>query len=106
MAVAPRQYFSGKSDVSPMAIEDKLALNKYDVDSEAHVRLKEEICLECQQQICLYICPAECYKLREGKISYSYERCLECGGCRIACDKEAIEWSYPRGGFGVSFEYG
>lgn len=92
--------------MSPMKIEERLALNKYDVDPEAHIRLKEEICQKCQQRVCLYICPAECYKLREEKLSYDYEGCLECGSCQIACDKGAIEWSYPRGGFGVSFEYG
>jgi ferredoxin like protein len=89
-----------------MTIAERLALNKYDVDAEPHIRLKVEICQTCDQSPCLYICPAECFKLREGKLSFAYEGCLECGSCRIACDKGAIEWSYPRGGFGVSFEYG
>ncbi|MCX5998444.1 MAG: hypothetical protein NTU41_02335 [Chloroflexi bacterium] len=65
-----------------MTIAERLALNKYDVD------------------------PAECFKLREGKVGFAYEGCLECGSCRIVCDKSAIEWSYPRGGFGISFEFG
>ncbi len=89
-----------------MKIEEKLALNKFDVDQEAHIKLKEEICQKCEWRICLYICPAECYTLREDKISFDYEGCLECGSCQIACDKGAIEWSYPRGGFGISYEYG
>lgn len=89
-----------------MKIEARLALNKYDVDQQAHIRLKEEICGGCQQRVCLYVCPAECYKLKEEKVSFSYEGCLECGACRVACDKGAIEWDYPRAGFGVSFEYG
>jgi len=92
--------------MNPVTIVDKLALNKYDVDKEAHAHLKEEICQECQVRSCLYICPAECYKLREGKVTYAYEGCLECGSCQISCDKAAIVWSHPRGGFGVSFEYG
>lgn len=89
-----------------MKIEERLALNKYDVDQQAHIRLKEEICRECQQRVCLFICPAECYKIKEDKVVFDHGGCLECGGCRIACSMEAIEWSYPRGGFGVSYEYG
>ena len=87
-------------------IEDKLALNKYDFDSEPHIRIKEDVCRKCQEQVCLYVCPANCYKLKEGRIIYDHNGCLECGGCRIACNNDALEWSYPRGGLGVSFQYG
>jgi len=87
-------------------IQDKLALNKYDVDSEAHIRVKDEICRECQHRVCIYVCPAECYKLKEGKLSYKYEGCLECGGCHMSCTNRAIEWAFPRAGFGVSFQFG
>ena len=89
-----------------MKIEEKLALNKFNVDDEPHIKLKEEICQGCELRLCLYICPAECYTMRENGISFDHRGCLECGGCRTVCDKEAIEWSYPRGGFGVSYEYG
>ena len=90
----------------PATIEDKLALNKFDTDSEAHIRLKEEVCENSTEQECVYVCPAGCYKLKDGKLIYDYKGCLECGGCHISCAKEAIEWSFPRGGFGVSFHYG
>jgi ferredoxin like protein len=92
--------------MSSMTIEQRLALNTYEVDTEPHIRLKEEICRQCERQSCLYVCPAECFKAREGKISFNYEGCLECGSCHISCSREAIEWSYPRGHFGVSYEYG
>lgn len=92
--------------MNPMTMEERLALNKYDVDTEPHIRLKEEVCQACEPRVCLYVCPAECFKLRENKITFAYEGCLECGSCHIACDKGAIEWSYPRGGFGVAYEYG
>ena len=92
--------------MNSMSIEERLALNKYDVDTEAHIRLKQEVCLECQQRSCLYVCPAECFKLRDDKITFDHEGCLECGSCQISCDQEAVEWSYPRGGFGVSYEFG
>jgi ferredoxin like protein len=31
---------------------------------------------------------------------------LECGTCRIACPHSALEWEYPRSGFGVQFRFG
>lgn len=89
-----------------MKIEDKLALNKFEVDKEPHIKLKEDSCRGCDLRPCLNICPAQCYTLRDNKVHFDYEGCLECGACRIACEKGAVEWSYPRGGFGVVFEYG
>ena len=33
--------------------------------------------------------------------------CLECGTCRIIGEASGdIEWSYPRGGYGVLFKFG
>lgn len=87
-------------------IEDKLAVNKYDIDKERHIRIKEEICQACKEHPCLFICPAECFKFREGHITLSYEGCLECGSCRVVCGEEAVIWSLPRGGFGICYEYG
>jgi ferredoxin like protein len=92
--------------MSPMTIEERLALNHYEVDTETHIRVKEDICELCKQRVCLYVCPAACFKERDHKISFSHEGCLECGSCYISCGEEAIEWSYPRGHFGISYEYG
>jgi ferredoxin like protein len=92
--------------MSPMTIEERLALNQYEVDTEAHIHLKDDVCLQCELRSCLRVCPAECFKARESRISFSHEGCLECGSCYISCAREAIEWSYPRGHFGISYEYG
>ena len=92
--------------MNPVTIEDKLAVNKYDVDKDVHIRVNEDICKTCERHYCLYACPADCYKLTDGRITFSYEGCLECGSCRIACNAGAIEWTLPRGGFGVCYEYG
>jgi len=89
-----------------LSIEEKLAVNKFDIDRDVHIRIREDICNTCDRRYCLYTCPADCFKLTEGHITFSYEGCLECGGCRIVCDKGAIEWNLPRAGFGVCFEYG
>lgn len=92
--------------MSPTSIEDKLAVNKYDIDSDVHIKINDAICQICNSHYCLYACPADCYKLLEGHITFSYEGCLECGSCRIACDKGAVDWLLPRPGFGICYEYG
>jgi len=89
-----------------LTMEERLALNQYEVYSETHIRLNEEKCRQCQQRVCLYVCPAECFKERDGRISFSHEGCLECGSCHISCGEEALDWSYPRGHFGICYEYG
>ena len=88
------------------SVEDKLAVNKYDIDRDVHIRIKEDLCQKCEDHPCLYICPADCFKRTEDHITLSYEGCLECGSCRIACEKEAIEWAWPRGGLGICYQYG
>lgn len=87
-------------------IEDKLAVNKYDVDKEVHIRLLEETCQKCEDHPCLYACPAKCFQFTEDHITYSFEGCLECGSCRVVCDKNAVEWNLPRAGFGICYQYG
>jgi len=88
------------------SIEDKLAVNKYDLDEEVHIRLKDEICKECEHRPCVSVCPADCFKLKEDKLSFAYEGCLECGSCRIVCPGNAVDWALPRGGLGICYQYG
>ena len=92
--------------MSPGSIEDKLAVNKYDYDREVHITLSEDVCQMCKEHQCATVCPAGCYAYTDGHLTFSYEGCLECGSCRIACNSGAIKWNLPRGGFGVCFEYG
>jgi len=89
-----------------MAVEEKLTTTRFNVDIKPHIRINTEMCESCQEQACLYICPAQNYILSDNKITFSWQGCLECGACRISCTKGAIDWSYPRGGFGVFLRYG
>jgi len=89
-----------------MSIENRLYTVLFRADRERHITVKPELCERCLEKWCTYICPAECYKIVDGKMEFSYEGCLECGACQKVCDKEAIDWKYPRGGFGVCFRYG
>ena len=89
-----------------MTIESRLYSILFQVDRERHITVKTELCEGCIEKWCTCICPAECYKIVEGRVEFAYEGCLECGACWKVCDKEAIDWKYPRGGFGVCFRYG
>ena len=89
-------------------IEQLLAFNKYVLDDdEKAIVLNREICASCSAKPCIFACPAGLYNLKDGEISFDYAGCLECGTCRIVCPKAgAIQWQYPRGGFGVNYRYG
>lgn len=89
-----------------MMIEDRLYTVLFRADRERHITVMTERCEECLEKSCTHICPAGCYQLIDDRIEYSYEGCLECGACRQVCEREAIDWKYPRGGFGVCFRYG
>jgi len=98
------------SILDPAAIERKLALNTYNVDpTRAHIRIIDrDVCLHCERQQCINCCPANCYvPAADGRVIFSYEGCVECGSCRIVCHVyDNIEWTYPRGGFGIQYQYG
>ncbi len=85
-------------------IDDKLYLNSYIVDTESHLKIIDQsVCEKCEDKPCLIICPAKVYEEKDNHTHISYEGCLECGACRIACVKGNIDWRYPKGGFGVQF---
>lgn len=87
-------------------IEEKLSVNKYDIDKEVYIRLREDLCSSCVTHSCVFACPAGCFNLKENRLNFSYEGCLECGACQIVCEKEAIDWTLPRAGFGICYLYG
>lgn len=89
-----------------MAIEDKLLKTRFNLDAEPHIKVAGEICETCREQTCLYVCPVQNYVLRDGKVVFSWQGCVECGACRLVCTAKAITWEYPRGGFGVALRYG
>jgi nitrite reductase/ring-hydroxylating ferredoxin subunit len=52
--------------------------------------------------------PARCYELSDkGQVEITVDGCIECGTCRVIGEGTGdIEWSYPRGGYGVLFKFG
>lgn len=94
--------------VKKSSSEELLGLNKFAVDEEEpHIVLDKEICTNCAEKPCLFVCPAVLYTLKDNEINFDYAGCLECGTCRVVCkNKGIIKWKYPRGTFGVAFRCG
>ena len=89
-------------------IDNKLARVKYNPDNCSHLQPDFEACKKCKSKACVYICPANVYNWDEDKqeLSVFYENCLECGACRIACEKQSLVWKYPKGKFGITLKNG
>ena len=89
-------------------IDDKLFKVKYTPDEESHLKPDQEKCLLCKSKVCTFICPANVYEWDEEnkRLTVGHENCLECGACRIACEKKCIDWTYPKGTKGVTFKQG
>jgi len=98
-----------KKKQQQLTLDDKLFLDKFKVDNEnPHLKIKDKkICKRCRTKECIYVCPVGNYENGDSEeVSLSWEECLECGSCRIACPHGAIEWNYPQGGFGIKYRYG
>jgi ferredoxin like protein len=90
-----------------MELDKKLYLVNIKEAKESHIKVDKDICRDCKEKYCIYGCPSGVYELdNNGDLLVLYERCLECGACRVVCHKEAITWTNPDGGFGVSYKYG
>jgi len=89
-----------------MSVNDKLIKTRFVVDSGTpHITVDTSGCTGCQGP-CLVVCPGQCFEREQGRLTFSWENCIECGSCRLVCSKDAITWDYPRGGFGVCFRHG
>lgn len=91
----------------PRNIDDKLYTVKFKCDTETHLNPDQEQCKKCTAKSCTFVCPANVYSWDEDqdKLIVGFENCLECGACRIACDKCSLEWRFPTAGCGVSFKH-
>ena len=89
-------------------IDDLLSKVKYNPDTISHLIPNNEFCKKCEKRVCEYICPAKVYEwdAEKNKLQVTFENCLECGACRIACEKNCIKWVYPKGKCGITLKNG
>jgi ferredoxin like protein len=91
-----------------ISTDDKLGLVRFKVDEHnPHIVLNEDYGDEKEIRLLTMACPAGLYGFEDGKLSFNYEGCLECGTCRVLSDGKAIKsWNYPRGAKGVEYHFG
>jgi ferredoxin like protein len=92
-----------------MRIDEKLAIDAFKTDKESHIKINHEICRsKCKVKYCLFICPGHLYSYNEetDEVVVEFAGCLECGTCKVACIEDAIDWTYPKGEFGVQYRFG
>ena len=85
-------------------IDDLLAKVKYKPDTISHLIPDNEMCKICKNRVCENICPAKVYEWDNDnqKLQVTFENCLECGACKIACNH--IDWNYPKATKGITFK--
>lgn len=83
---------------SPVNVDVKLGVNKFNVDEEhPHIVVKADADKQVLELL-VKACPAGLYKKQDdGSVRFDYAGCLECGTCRILGLGSALEqWEYPR----------
>lgn len=90
-----------------MTIEERLGLDKYELDEETHITVDQKVCAKCAAKYCLTVCPAKVYVQEEGddRIVVNHAGCLECGTCIAACIPGGLTWDIPASGMGISYRY-
>ena len=88
--------------------DEKLQTVKSSPDVVSHLVPNKEDCRNCENKSCQYVCPAGVYEWTDwdNRMLVKFENCLECGACRVACDKQSIVWKYPRAGYGITYKQG
>lgn len=89
-------------------VDAYLAKNTYNTDPDyAHIVMKPEPS-DAEFDKLVMACPANRYRLNEdGKKSFYYEGCLECGTCRVLCNDTILErWTFPHKDKGIEYQYG
>ena len=93
-------------------VGEYIAANKYNVDEEnVHIGFTSEDLSQLDDEEfgkLVRVCPAALYKIdAEGRKSFDYAGCLECGTCRIACEATILnKWENPQPSMGVMYRFG
>ncbi|MDR1067890.1 MAG: ferredoxin family protein [Clostridiales Family XIII bacterium] len=91
-----------------MNIDDKLGLDVFYTDeNNPHIEIDEDYDVQRDIDKLIMACPAGLYAQEDGKITFNYEGCLECGTCRVLSGGKIItSWNHPRGSKGVEYREG
>ncbi len=84
----------------------KLVFHK-EGDTGDFIKYEREKCDGCR--MCVLVCAAGLWSVKDGKAQLASrygERCMECAACWDICEREAIDFSYPASGTGITIKYG
>lgn len=94
--------------MAKMTLDDKLGLDRFYADeNHPHIEIDEDYTNELEIARLVMACPAGLYTYEDGKVSFNFEGCLECGTCRVlSLGKVVKSWNHPRGSKGVAYRKG
>ena len=79
----------------------------HDENQPCHLKiLDRSVCAACIVKYgapCRRFCPAEVYRLEDGRIQVDFSNCLHCKTCQIKDPYRNIEWTFPQGGDGPRY---
>ena len=79
----------------------------HEEDQPCHLKILDRSrCEECRRRFgapCTRFCPAEVYRIDDGKLEIDFSNCLHCKTCRIKCPMGNIDWTFPQGGDGPRY---
>ena len=79
----------------------------HDEDQPCHLKILDratcDVCITKYGAPCLRFCPAEVYRLEEGRIHVDFSNCLHCKTCQIKDPYQNIQWTFPQGGDGPRY---
>ncbi|HJO02937.1 MAG TPA: 4Fe-4S dicluster domain-containing protein [Acidobacteriota bacterium] len=103
MAIDVREYLKPHKSLS---MAERLDLVKRRFAGESHIHVDQDAFRRDADQAVLFICPAQVFKLnaKDSSCIVNHEDCLECGTCQVA--RRYATWNNPRGGYGVTYQYG
>ena len=89
-------------------VKARLGSTKFVTDDEhyAHITIDPDICDTCPHEMCMNCCPAQCFNKVDGRMTFTYEDCVECGTCDIVCTPGSVKWNNPRASGGVNYKFG
>ena len=96
------------SPVSPDRLTDVFMSGTiHDEDQPCHLKIADSAkCAECIAKYlapCTRFCPAEVYRLDEGRLEIDFSNCLHCKTCKIKCPMGNVDWTFPQGGDGPRY---
>lgn len=86
---------------------DPINFVKIHADTVSHISIRRDsVCKdECENKPCTYFCPSRVFYWEDESIKILHQRCIECGACIWGCPYENIDWHFPKGGYGIIYQY-